>query len=418
VFVILSAATAPCICLCFCLCSLSIAYHKLTVPTVRVTTPQAAYDVHIAPSLLRTLYPRLRKLNAGKPPRTFVVTSPNIWALWHKNFLASFPKDAQPIVLFHPAGEPHKRLAQVESLANQLHHAGADRDTILLAFGGGVIGDLTGFLAAIYMRGIRYVGIPTTVLAQVDSSLGGKTGVNLAAGKNLIGSFHHPLAVFSDIDTLRTLPPAELRAGLQEAIKAGIIYDTKLFRYLEQNAHELAPESELSTLKDRPSKPMILDTKTLGKVITSSVRVKADVVSKDEKESGLRMILNFGHTIGHAIEAATHYRKFLHGEAVAWGSIAALHVSLNRGCITHEDFARMANLVLRYGPIPPFKIAATPSAAAAKLVALTSGDKKKRSGRRAFVLTTGIGHTEIAYDVTDAELLTATTAMLKDMQSR
>jgi 3-dehydroquinate synthase len=364
------------------------------VSTVRVTTPQATYDVTIASGLLRTLYPRLRKLNSGRPPKTFVVTSPGIWALWHKRFLASFPPDQQPAALFLPPGERHKRLAQVEALAEQLVHAGADRDTILLAFGGGVIGDLTGFLAAIYMRGIRYVGVPTTILAQVDSSLGGKTGVNLLAGKNLIGSFHHPLAVFSDIDTLATLAPRELKSGLQEAIKAGIIYDAKLFRYLEQNTETV----------------LALDRASLTRVITASVRVKADVVSKDEKESGLRMILNFGHTIGHAIEAATHYRKLLHGEAVAWGSIAALHVSLNRGRINHEEFARMANLILRYGPIPPFR------ADPAKLVALTSGDKKKRSGRRAFVLTTGIGATEIAYDVTDAELLTATKSMLATMQ--
>jgi 3-dehydroquinate synthase len=371
-------------------------YHRIIVSSIRVTTPQATYDVAIGTGLLRTLYPRLRKLNAGKPPRTFVVTSPNIWALWHKRFLASFPADAQPTALFLPPGERYKRLSQVESLAEQLVHAGADRDSILLAFGGGIIGDLTGFLAAIYMRGIRYVGIPTTVLAQVDSSLGGKTGVNLTAGKNLVGSFHHPLAVYSDIDTLATLPITELRAGLQEAIKAGIIYDTKLFRYLEQNADEV----------------LAADPTSLARVIAASVRVKADVVSKDEKESGLRMILNFGHTLGHAIEAATQYRKLLHGEAIAWGSIAALHVSLNRGRITHEDFARMANLILRYGPIPAFK------ADPVKLVALTSGDKKKRSGRRAFVLTTGIGSTEIAYDVTDAELLAATNAMLQTMKRK
>ena len=408
--------------------------------TVRVTTPQAAYDVHIAPSLLRSLYPRLRRLNANKPPRAFVVTSPNIWALWRQSFLASFPAGAHPPVLFLPPGERHKRLAQVEALAGQLHAAGADRDSILLAFGGGVIGDLTGFLAAIYMRGIRYVGLPTTVLAQVDSSLGGKTGVNLASGKNLIGSFHHPLAVFSDISTLATLPAAELRAGLQEAIKAGIIYDPRLFRFMEQNAASIlgsastlssstlssagtsnSSSRSTSTLSFRSaaeeSASPTPDPAALQKVITASVRVKADVVSKDEKESGLRMVLNFGHTIGHAIEAATRYRTLLHGEAVAWGSIAALHVSLNRGRITHEDFARMANLILRYGPIPPFRIAPTPQAAAAKLVALTAGDKKKRSGRRAFVLTTGIGTTEIAYDVTDAELLTATKSMLADMQA-
>ncbi len=363
--------------------------------SIRVTTPQATYDVTIGTGLLRTLYTRLKKLNAGKPPKTFVITSPAIWALWHKRFLASFPADAQPTALFLPPGERYKRLAQVEALAEQLVTAGADRDSILLAFGGGIIGDLTGFLAAIYMRGIRYVGLPTTILAQVDSSLGGKTGVNLLAGKNLIGSFHHPLAVFTDIDTLGTLPAAELRAGLQESIKAGIIYDAKLFRYLEQKKE--------SVLAANPA--------TLAHVITASVKVKADVVSKDEKESGLRMILNFGHTIGHAIEAATHYRKLLHGEAVAWGSIAALHLSLSRGRITQKEHDRMAALILGYGPIPAFR------ADPAKLVALTSGDKKRRSGRRAFVLATGIGSTEIVYDVTDAELLAATQSMLADMRA-
>jgi len=372
------------------------------VSTIRVTTASAAYSVTIAPGLLRTLYPRLRKLTPAKTPSLFVITSPAIWALWHEAFLASFPKSEaeQPTVLFLPSGESHKRLATVESLAQQLALAGADRDSILLAFGGGVIGDVTGFLAAIYMRGIRYVGLPTTLLAQVDSSLGGKTGVNLLAGKNLIGAFHHPLAVFSDIDLLRTLPPAELRAGLQEAVKSAIIRDPALFRFMEKNADAI--------LSGDPS--------ALQKVVTASVRVKAEVVSQDEKESGLRMVLNFGHTIGHAIEAATHYRKILHGEAVAWGMIAALHLSLNRALITPEDFARMANLILRYGPIPPFKIAATPQASAARLVALTSADKKKRSGRRAFVLATGIGRTEVVYDVTDAELLAATQSMLATMQ--
>ena len=382
-----------------CHCDTPLRYHR-RVSTLRVNTPSASYDVTIAPGLLRSLYPRLRKLTPDKKPRLFVVTSPAIWALWSKPLLASFPKNEQPVVLFLPAGESHKRLAVVESLAQQLALAGADRDSILLAFGGGIVGDVTGFLAAIYMRGIRYVGVPTTMLAQVDSSLGGKTGVNLVAGKNLIGSFHHPLAVFSDIDTLRTLPAAELRAGLQEAIKSAIIRDPALFRFMEKNGDAILSG----------------DPAALQKVVTASVRVKAEVVSQDEKESGLRMVLNFGHTIGHAIEAATHYRKLLHGEAVAWGSIAALHLSLNRALITPEEFARMANLILRYGPIPPFKIAATPQASAARLVALTSADKKKRSGRRAFVLATAIGRTEVAHNVTDAELLAATQAMFTTMQ--
>jgi 3-dehydroquinate synthase len=324
----------------------------------------------------------------------FVVTSPNIWALWHEAFLASFPADAQPPVLFLPAGEKHKRMATVEALAQQLAEAGADRDSVLLAFGGGVVGDVTGFLAAIYMRGIRYVGLPSTLLAQVDSSLGGKTGVNLVAGKNLIGSFHQPLAVLTDIELLRTLPAAELRAGLQEAIKAGIIYDARLFRYLEANADAV----------------LAGDAAALTRVVTASVRVKAEVVSKDEKEAGLRMILNFGHTIGHAIEAATGYKKLLHGEAIAWGMIAALHLSLGRGKITQKEFDRMVALILRYGPAPGFK------ADAAKLVALTAGDKKVRSGRRAFVLATGVGSTEIVYDVRDAELVGATEKMLEGMR--
>ena len=386
-------------------------YDRATVPPVRVNTPQAQYDVHIGSGLLRNLYPRLKSIalsgtSAGKPGRllkTFVITSPEIWSLWHERFLASFPADSQPTALFLPPGERHKRLAQVEALAEQLVASGADRDSILLAFGGGIIGDLTGFLAAIYMRGIRYLGIPTTLLAQVDSSLGGKTGVNLAAGKNLIGSFHHPLTVLSDIDTLGTLRPAELRAGLQEAIKSGIIYDARLFAYMEKNADAILGEGSFKKSGSDPA--------ALARVVTASVKVKADVVSQDEKESGLRMILNFGHTLGHAIEAATQYRKLLHGEAIGWGMLAALHLSLTRGRITRQQFDRMSACILRYGPIPPFK------ADPAKLVALTYGDKKKRSGRRAFVLATGIGTTEIAYDVTDEELLTATRAMFSQMEA-
>ncbi len=362
------------------------------MPVIPVNTPSATYDVTIGSDLLRTLYPRLKKLNKDKPFRPFVITSPDIWALWSKPFLASFPKQEQgpPTVLFLPSGEAHKRLASVESLAQQLSTAGADRDSLLLAFGGGVLGDITGFLAAIYMRGIRYVQIPTTLLAQVDSSIGGKTGVNLAAGKNLIGSFHHPQAVFADTDLLATLPSAELRAGLQESIKAGIIYDAKLFRYMEQNADAI--------LAGEPA--------ALTRVVAASVRVKADVVSKDEKESGLRMILNFGHTIGHAIEAATNYKQLLHGEAVAWGMIAALNVARNRKTIDPKQADRIESLILRYGPLPPFK------ATAAKLVALTSRDKKNRSGIRSFVLPTAIGKTEIVRDVTEPELLAATASML------
>jgi len=366
--------------------------------SIRLTTPSASYEIVIAAGLLASLEPRLKKLVGGKLPRLFIVTSPEIWGLWSKQVLASFlasRNKQSPTVLFLPSGERHKRMASVESLAQQLALAGADRDSVLLALGGGVIGDITGFLAAIYMRGIRYVQLPTTLLAQVDSSVGGKTGVNLLAGKNLIGSFHHPLAVLADTNTLATLPPAELRAGLQESIKSGVIYDAKLFRFMEQNADAI----------------LAGDPAALTRVVTASVRVKAAVVSLDERESGLRMILNFGHTLGHAIEAATGYKQLLHGEAVGWGSIAATYVSLHRGTLSQNNSERIIALILRHGPLPKF------TAKAEKLVALTSSDKKTRSGRRAFVLADGIGSTEIVYDVTDTELMAAANEMLALMQS-
>ena len=185
---------------------------ELGVPkTISLSTASASYDITVGAGLLRTLHPRLKELAPNRRP--FLITSPNIWSLWSKPVRESFPEGRHPTVLFVPPGEQYKRLAHIESLANQLAQHGADRDALLLAFGGGVVGDVTGFLAAIYMRGIPYVQLPTTLLAQVDSSVGGKTGVNLVAGKNLLGAFHHPLAVLADIDTLATLPPRELRAG-------------------------------------------------------------------------------------------------------------------------------------------------------------------------------------------------------------
>ena len=350
------------------------------MPLIQLKTPSASYDIAIGSGLIRTLAPRLRKLSNGRPFRTFIVTSPEIWGLWGAKVLESF--DEQPTALFLPAGEQHKRLRTVESLTEQLAEAGADRDALLVALGGGVVGDVTGFLAAIYMRGVPYMQIPTTLLAQVDSSVGGKTGVNLRAGKNLVGSFHHPLAVLADTDLLGTLPRTELRAGLQEAIKAGIIRDAKLFAYLERNADAV----------------LAGDAEALTHVVAASVRVKADVVASDERESGLRMILNYGHTLGHAIEAATRYKQLLHGEAVGWGSIAATILGRKRGLITDTQAERIIKLILRYGPLGAF------NATAEKLVTLTAKDKKNRSGTLSFILPTGIGSVEIVRDVTRVEL--------------
>ncbi len=234
------------------------------------------------------------------------------------------------------------------------------------------------------------------MLAQVDSAIGGKTGANLAAGKNLIGSFHHPLAVLADTDVLATLPAAELRAGLQESVKAGVIYDAKLFAYLERNAEAVLEG----------------DVKALTHVVAASVRVKADVVSKDERESGLRMILNYGHTLGHAIEAATGYKQLLHGEAVGWGSIAATRLGWIRGMITEKEAERIIALILRYGPLHSFR------ATAEKLVALTANDKKNRSGSLSFVLPKKVGTVEIVRDVTRDEMLAAAQWMIGVMKTK
>ncbi|MDR3735859.1 MAG: 3-dehydroquinate synthase [Acidobacteriaceae bacterium] len=351
------------------------------MPTIAVNTPTANYPVTIGRGLLKNLAARCAAHTGKKLPRVFVVTSPAIWDLWGRQFAASFKE--KPTVLFIPAGETHKRLRTLERLCEELAAAGADRDSLLIAFGGGIVGDVTGFLAAIYMRGIRYMQVPTTLLAQVDSSVGGKTGVNLAHGKNLAGAFNHPLAVFADIDVLGTLPPRELRAGLQESVKAGVIRVPKLFAYLEKNA--------AAVLRGDPT--------ALSYVVAESVRMKADVVAIDERESGLRMILNYGHTVGHAIEAATQFKKLLHGEAVGWGMIAALRLAANRGLLTEKDAARIAALVLAYGPLPSFR------APVQKLAALTGGDKKNRGGVKRFVLPTRIGATATVTDVTEAELL-------------
>ncbi len=355
------------------------------MPSIQLKTPNASYEIVIGSGLIKTLPARLKKLKGSKPFRPFLITSPEIWGLWGRQVLSGFGKQEQPTVLFIPSGEKHKRLRTLEVLLEQLAAAGADRDALLIAFGGGVIGDITGFLAAIYMRGVPYVQSPTTLLAQVDSSVGGKTGVNLEAGKNLVGSFNHPLAVLADTDLLSTLPDAELRAGLQESIKAGVIRDPKLFRYLESNA-----EAILSG-----------DVKALTQVVASSVRVKADVVAKDERESGLRMILNYGHTLGHAIEAATGYKQLLHGEAVGWGSIAATRLGVMRGIVDKAEAERIIHLILRYGPLTRFK------AAPEKLVSLTANDKKNRSGSLSFVLPQKIGEVIIVRDVTRDEMLQA-----------
>lgn len=367
-------------------------YDEIIVRTIQVNTASARYPVHVGSGFLSTIGTRLKKFTGKNGRRVFVVTSPAIWSLWGKQFLAGFPKDQTPTILFLAPGEQYKRLANVERLAAELSIAGADRSSLLIAFGGGIIGDAGGFLAAIYMRGIPYIQVPTTLLAQVDSSVGGKTGVNLSTGKNLIGSFHHPLAVFADVDVLKTLPPRELCAGLFESVKAGIIRDPSFFRFLETHRESV----------------LACDSAALQRVVASSVAMKADVVGIDERESGLRMILNFGHTLGHAIEAVTGYKKLLHGEAIAWGMLAAVHLSRSRQVLSEKDALRMEQLIRAYGPLPRFR------ARVPQLLDAAGRDKKNRAGTRRFVLTSDIGKAVVVEDVIDAELTSALEPILKE----
>jgi 3-dehydroquinate synthase len=338
--------------------------------------------------LIESLSPRIERVHGKLPRRVFVLTSAPIWALWHESFLRSFAEP--PIALFLDPGEKFKTLKSVEELARQMARAGGDRGSLLIAFGGGIVGDVGGFLASIYMRGIPYIQVPTTLLAQVDSSVGGKTGVNLPEGKNLVGAFYQPRAVFADIDLLATLPERELKAGLMESVKAGIIRDRALVRFMEEHSQDVLRR----------------ESKALEKVIAATIRMKADVVNQDERENGVRMILNFGHTVGHALEQATHYKLLLHGEAVGWGMVAALHLARQRGTISDRQFERLESLIHLYGPLPALKLRAP------RVVAATGGDKKNVGGVRRFVLPVGIGDAGVVEDVTAAELEAAVSYML------
>jgi 3-dehydroquinate synthase len=318
--------------------------------------------------------------------RVFALTSPRIRKLWGATLRQSFSRAGRKLeILEMPDGERSKKLSQLEKLAAKLVKRGADRRSVILALGGGVVGDVGGFLASVFMRGVPMVQIPTTLLAQVDSAIGGKTGVNLAVGKNLIGTFHQPLAVLVDPDVLATLPEREYRSGLFEAMKYGVIRDPAIFELME---------SERDALLCR-------DGALLEKLIAECIRVKADVVGADERESGERRILNFGHTIGHALEAETGYRKLLHGEAVGWGMIAAALIGYALDVTDSLTAQRIIAMVLAYGPLPKFK------AQSRRILKRLLADKKTVGGVPHFVLATRIGAVDVAKDVPQRVILHA-----------
>src|SRR5271163_255990 len=347
--------------------------------SIPVSTPSRSYEVLISRGLLARPGESLNKLLGNR--RTFIVTVPPVRRRWAKVLLKSLASsgiDAE--VLEMPDGERSKRLATLEKLAEKLVKHGADRGVTLIALGGGVVCDVTGFLASVYMRGVDVIQVPTTVQAQVDAAIGGKTGVNLGSGKNLLGTFYQPRAVLVDPEVLATLPSREYHAGLYESLKCGIIGDPGLFQLFEEKRRELL---------DR-------DPAVVEKVIADSVRLKASVVSADEREGGLRQVLNFGHTIGHALEAETRYTQLLHGEAVAWGMIAATHIALSIGKLDSVTAGRITNSVIGFGKLPSVNFQT------ANILKRLRSDKKTRQGVVHFVLPREIGKVEITGDVPEA----------------
>jgi len=336
------------------------------MPTFAVTTPQRSYPAVVEHGVLA----RAAEFVPARAGRLFVLTTEDVWRL-HGARLRAGP---DPEVLFFPGGEERKRLAVVEALAEEMVARGGDRTSLLMAFGGGIVSDVGGFVAAVFMRGIPVIQAPTTLLAQVDAGVGGKTGVNLEAGKNLVGAFHQPLAVLIDPEVLATLPEREYRAGLFEVLKCGIIRSPALFNLLVERREQVLARA-----------PEVVE-----EMIAESVRIKAEVVSADERESDLRRILNFGHTIGHALEAETGYVRFLHGEAVGFGMRAAVFLAERSGCLPAREAAEIRRALELYGPVPSSE-GLTAEALAARL----RRDKKTIQGRVHFVLPERIGQVRV-----------------------
>ena len=336
--------------------------------TLNVELKERSYPIHIGPALIddaELILPRLRQ------KRVAIVTNTTVGALYLERLssaLAAHGVECLQIVL--PDGEAHKNWQTLNTVFDSLLEHRCERRTTVIALGGGVIGDIAGFAAAVYQRGVPFIQVPTTLLAQVDSSVGGKTAINHPLGKNMIGAFYQPQVVISDTDTLQTLPDRELAAGLAEVIKYGLIRDIKFLEWLERNIDRLVRK----------------DAEALAHAIEESCRNKAEVVALDEREDDVRALLYFGHTFGHAIEAGTGYGTWLHGEAVAAGMVLAARLSQRLGHLNEHDVARVTDLVARAG----LSVRA-PELGFSRYVELMGHDKKVQSGRLKFVLLEKIG---------------------------
>jgi 3-dehydroquinate synthase len=354
---------------------------------IPVALGERSYTVSVGHGLARTLPEALAPFRGR---RTVVVASRKVLALHGRALERPLRGLGTVATVALPDGERYKTAATLGAIHDALVEARLGRDGLVLALGGGVVGDMAGFAAATYMRGVDWAGVPTTLLAMVDSSVGGKTGINHPRGKNLIGAFHQPRAVVIDPAFLATLPPRELRAGAFEVLKCAILADAPLF-----DALEAAPAGVVGWDQD-----------ALEWAIATAVRVKAEVVAGDEKEGGWRRVLNLGHTIGHALEAVTRYRRFVHGEAVGWGLVGAAAIARDRGLLEAAAFERIAGAVDHVGHRPRVSDLDTHV-----VLEALSHDKKARKGRVPFILPAGIGRVEIHDDVTAVEIRRALRAM-------
>jgi 3-dehydroquinate synthase len=329
-------------------------------------------------------------LSALRGRKVVVVSSRRIWKLHGARLLRALRALGPVSPALVPDGESHKNRASLNAVHDAFVDARLGRDGLVVAFGGGMVGDLAGFAAATYMRGVMWVQVPTTLLAMVDSSVGGKVGINHPLAKNLIGAFHQPKAVVTDPSFLATLPARELRSGAYEVVKSGVIGDRALFQAMSSAPRGLTGWGRVE----------------IENAVASACRVKAEIVEKDEREDGLRRVLNLGHTIGHALEAATRYRRFTHGEAVGWGLIGEAWIARERGMLGEAAFDAISAAVDRLGPRPRISDL-RPRAVLEPL----ARDKKARDGKVAFVLPAGIGRVVIRPDVERREIERALAVM-------
>jgi len=344
--------------------------------TLKVSLGDRSYPIYLGEELLSQAGELLREAGCGE--KVGIVTNPTVAEHYLKTVQETLGRSGFRVTsVLLPDGEEHKNLKSISAIYDQLIRERFERGSCVLALGGGVIGDLAGFAAATFLRGIPYVQVPTTLLAQVDSSVGGKTGVNHKEGKNLIGAFYQPKAVLIDVGVLYTLPRRELLAGLAEVIKYGIIEDPSLFGLLEEKLERL----------------LVLDRALLEEAIAASCSIKARVVEKDEREEDYRSVLNFGHTIGHALESLTGYEKFLHGEAVAIGMAQAAAISVRQGVCDEESLRRIQRLIAKAG----LPTAIPPDIKLSELVKKMEVDKKASGGKIKFVLCAGIGKTQFCW---------------------